>query len=168
MTSITARLHFRFPYALTSEYLSEGFAEVSQTGKHRLQLTARIPATAIELSKTVVAECELDADNIEPAWLIRWSPEPGGIYPSFKGRLRAYANESDGTTILELTGNYAPPLGAAGLAFDHVLGRKITSDTAHDLLANLAAEMKARYAFEEAREALHETPEEPDETPAPQ
>jgi hypothetical protein len=166
MTTITARLHFRFPFDLTSEYLREGLGEVSKTGPHRMQLTARLPATTLELSKNVVVECVPDPDESERKWRIHWTPEPGGIYPSFDGNLSAYADERDGTTILELSGNYRPPLGAAGAAFDHVVGQKITADTAHDVLANLAAEMKTRYAFEEAREVFQKMREESDESPA--
>lgn len=167
MTTINARLHFHFPFELTREYLSEGLGEVSKTGLHELQLTARIPATTIDLSKNVVAECEPDPDA-ESTWKIRWTPEPGGIYPSFEGKISAYVNERDGTTILDLSGRYTPPLGLAGEAFDHVLGRRLTSETAHDILANLAAQMKTRYAFEEARELFQETAAQSDETPSPE
>ncbi len=161
MTTITARLHFPFPYALANEYFREGLGEVSKTGLHEIQLTARVPATSVELSKNVVAECRPDPDNPE-SWLIRWTPEPGGIYPSFEGKVSAHESERDGTTVLELTGSYIPPLGIAGEAFDHVLGRRITYDTAHDLLANLAAEMRVRYAYDEAREIFQETAGEPE------
>lgn len=152
MTSITARLHFHFPFALASQYLSEGLTPISESGPHEMQLTSRIPATNIRLSKEVVVECRPLPEAPEPAWKIHWTPEPGGIYPSFEGTLSAQRSEIDDATVLELAGEYIPPLGAAGEAFDHLMGRKLTSQTAHDVLENLAEAMRAQYALDEARE----------------
>jgi hypothetical protein len=87
---------------------------------------------------------------------LQWTPEPGGIYPSFEGRLSAYSDGKDDSTTLELTGEYTPPLGVAGAAFDSILGRRLTADTAHDVLANVAAQMRVRYAYEEARHAFED------------
>lgn len=156
MTTIDARLHFQFPFDRAHEYLREGFEKAS-TRLHEVQLVARVPATPLELSKKVLLQCDPDPGNEGQSWLVRWTPEPGGFYPSFDGKLSVEKEESDGSTILELTGTYTPPLGAAGAAFDHVLGRSITSDTAHEVLINFAAEMKARFALEQARRVFHQT-----------
>lgn len=155
MSTVNARLYFSLPFELAEEYFNEGLARVAATGLHELQLNARVPATTIELSKNVMAEC-FPNPNTANSWDVRWIPEPGGIYPSFEGTLSAHENPKNGSTILEVNGNYTPPLGAAGAAFDHVLGRKITADTAHNLLLNIAAEMKVRYAFDEARLVFEE------------
>lgn len=155
MSTINARLYFSLPFELAQEYFNEGLAKVAETGLHELQLNARVPATTIELSKNVMAECFPNPEDPN-SWNIRWIPEPGGLYPSFEGTLSARANDEDGSTILEVTGQYTPPLGTAGAAFDHLLGRRLTSDTAHNLLLNVAAEMRVRYAFEEARHVFEE------------
>lgn len=166
MTKISVRFNFGLPFALAEEYFSEGLTRVTATGLHELQLRARIPVTAIELSKNVVAECLPDPDGAGRSWLIRWVPEPGGVYPSFEGRISAHEHQVDGTTTLQLDGSYTPPLGHAGEAFDHVLGRKITEDAAHNVLADLASEMRVRFAFEEARAVYQDAVQPEESTPA--
>jgi hypothetical protein len=153
MTEITARLHFHCPFSHAIGYLEDGLTNVSETGQHRLQLTARVPGTEIELSKNVLIECKPEPGR-KDVWQIHWTPEPGGIYPSFDGILSAHVHDADATTVLELKGRYLPPLGAVGRAFDHVIGRKLTADTAYDFLAEIAAEVRTRYAREEATEAV--------------
>ena len=150
MSTLSARLYFSLPFELAEEYFNEGLARLSDSGLHELQLNARIPLTTIDVAKNVVAECFPDPETRD-AWEIRWVPEPGGMYPAFQGKLLARKNAKDNSTILELSGNYDPPLGTAGVAFDHVVGKKIAGDTAHTLLLNIASEMRVRYAIEEAR-----------------
>lgn len=161
MSTITARLHFSFPYECAAEYLREGLVPSARTGVQEVLLTAHIPATPIDLSKNVLVTCSKEPGE-DGCWNIGWIPEPGGIYPTFEGKLRAYPS-SRRATILELSGSYKPPLGIAGEAFDRVLGRTITAETAHEFLANIAGEIKVRYALEEAREIFREV-ESPDET----
>ena len=150
MSTITASVYLHVPLDRVREYLREGLARASQAGAHRIQLFARLPATPVDLSKEVAIESTAGPENVEGPWPIRWRPEPGGTYPSFEGNLSAHRNAHDDKTILELSGSYAPPLGAAGRAFDHILGHKLSDDTAHTFLMNIAAEMRARYAYEEA------------------
>lgn len=87
----------------------------------------------------------VDADN---PWKVRWTPAPGGVYPSFKGEMRVRPNSTDGTAFLDMHGSYEPPLGAAGAAFDAVLGHRIAEATIRSLIASMAADMKSRYQRE--------------------
>ncbi len=163
MSRITARLHFSFPYAFAEEYLRDGLVPTARAGVREMLLTARIPATQIELSKNVIVSCSEDPSE-DNCWEVRWIPEPGGTYPTFEGKLCAYPEQD--RTVLELSGEYTPPLGLAGEAFDRVLGYRITTDTAHDFLANIAGEIKVRYGLEEARELFRES-ESPDASLSP-
>ncbi len=90
----------------------------------------------------------LTADANGP-WVVTWEPEPGGVFPTFEGTLTAREHDKD-TTILELDGEYEPPFGSAGTTFDKLLGHRLATDTAQEFLMELAAEMRARYAYEQA------------------
>ena len=66
---------------------------------------------------------------------IRWHPV-SGPYPSFTGTL--LARRGDGHSCrLEIEGEYTPPGGIAGAAFDAVLGRGIAVEGVLDLLKRL-------------------------------
>lgn len=82
------------------------------------------------------------ADNplrLYPTWDVRWTPASGGPYPHFFGTLTLRAGSTAQTSALELSGDYLPPLGAAGRAFDAALGSRIASAAARGLLEDLAA-----------------------------
>ena len=154
MSTVSVRVHFHLPVDEVREYLNSHLIKVSQLGPQRLELTARLPATHIDLSKAVMVEFLPHPNGVEGAWRVRWTPEPGGIYPSFDGTLYAHAY-GETSSVLELTGSYTPPLGAVGVAFDHVLGHKISEDTARIFLLNLSAELKVRSAYEDAFKVFH-------------
>lgn len=77
---------------------------------------------------------------------IAWRPIGEGPYPSFAGTLVAEALNAV-SCRLELNGEYRPPGGILGAAFDAVLGRRIAGESARDLLATF------KNAFEGARPA---------------
>jgi uncharacterized membrane protein len=72
---------------------------------------------------------------------IRWRPV-SGPYPSFKGQLLARRGDAH-SCRLEIDGEYVPPGGIAGAAFDAVLGRRIAEEGVLDLLERF------RKAFEQ-------------------
>jgi hypothetical protein len=117
-----------------------------------LRLTANVPLTGVELAKSVRVQYGHAEDpmHFDEVFQIKWTPEAGGIYPSFAGELRVCADETYERAILQLTGEYEPPLGAAGRAFDAAIGRRLAADTAHNLLSEIAGQMEARYNREEA------------------
>lgn len=145
-STIKASVMLPTPVERVRTYLAEGFARVAQGGPQRVPLIAHIPILGVVVSKNVILECtRIDGTD---DWMIHWTPEPGGRYPSFEGRLSVAAGHDK--TILTLGGNYTPPLGAAGKVFDEAIGRHVSDDSAHEFLMTLAAEMRARYAYEEA------------------
>ncbi len=67
---------------------------------------------------------------------VRWEPKDGGPYPSFAGTL-SVTEEAFGWSRIEIHGQYHPPLGIAGAAFDAALGHRIAQSTAAELLGEL-------------------------------
>lgn len=147
MSTIKASVSLGTPIDRVHAYLNEGLTHVAQTGPCLVPLVAHVPATGIVLSKNVKLECVRQDDGSDD-WWIHWTPLDGGFYPSFDGTLSVRAGH--GHTTLTLTGDYSPPLGIAGQVFDTAVGHLVSDDTAHEFLMTLAADMRARYAYEEA------------------
>lgn len=159
MSSVTGSVYLHCPLDRVIAYLHEGFSAIASTGPRRQELHAHLPGTGVELSKAVLIGCTPLTEDANGPWVITWEPEPGGVYPTFEGTLTAREHHSDGGTVLELDGNYKPPLGAAGAAFDKLLGHRLATDTAQEFLMELAAEMRARYAYEQAILAFGHPPD---------
>jgi hypothetical protein len=75
---------------------------------------------------------------------LTWKPQGDGPYPTFGGRLTIRPLGSE--TELELEGNYEPPFGALGAAFDAVAGNRAARATAHALLGELKGELEREFA----------------------
>ena len=88
--------------------------------------------------------------HLDEPWKVHWTPKDGGPYPDFDGELTVRADEEYDTCVLELRGNYRPPGGVAGKAFDAIVGSRIASATAHELLNSIAREVQQRYERQEA------------------
>lgn len=153
MTKLNTRYHVHCPYVRAREYLHEVLQEASQNRLPRLlSLTAPVPGTGIEFTKEVRVVCApgVDPMHFDEPWKVSWEPVAGGTYPTFDGQLTVRADEDYDGAILELTGEYTPPLGTAGILFDAALGQKIAKATTIRLLSNLSEEMIGRYEREEA------------------
>ena len=100
---------------------------------------------AVKATHDVEAVFELSEDPLrfDEVWKVCWHPYGGGPYPDFEGTLAIRSRDGGGCT-LELDGNYEPPLGQFGRVFDAVLGARIASATARELLADLAEEIEER------------------------
>ncbi|HKU66238.1 MAG TPA: hypothetical protein VJP85_00525 [Candidatus Baltobacteraceae bacterium] len=153
MTHIYERLFLQCPYVRAREYLREAL-QAAADGKmsETLPLTAPIPLVPGALEKSVLVRYERGRDplHFDEPWNVYWTPEGGGPYPDFAGQMTVRADESYRGAILELAGDYAPPFGAVGRAFDMALGAKIASATAKALLHQIALRMEERYQSEEA------------------
>lgn len=153
MTHIYERLFLRCPYVRAREYLREALeAAVDGKSVQTLPLTAPLAFVPGTLEKNVLVRYERGSDplHFDEPWNVCWTPEGGGPYPDFAGELTVRADESYRGAVLELTGDYAPPFGAVGRAFDMVIGSRIASSTAKALLQKIAASMEERYHSEEA------------------
>ena len=151
MTKIYEFVRIQCPSILARTYIYESLGAFSGWPLPLLaELTVPIPGTSRELTKAVNVEYEAP-ENLDDPWRVSWRPEPGGIYPSFEGVLTIVDADNARATILELEGQYEPPLGMAGAAFDAAIGHRIATATANRLLAGIAAEIHDRYAREETR-----------------
>lgn len=83
--------------------------------------------------------------RLYPCWTVSWKPAADGPYPDFEGTLTLRGSSEADTSILEISGDYQPPLGVAGRAFDAALGSRIASATARDLLEDFAAGAESSY-----------------------
>ncbi len=67
---------------------------------------------------------------------LTWRPKDGGPYPAFAGTLTV-AEDAIGWSRIEIDGDYRPPFGIAGAAFDAAVGHRLAQGTATELLAEL-------------------------------
>ncbi|HET6895816.1 MAG TPA: hypothetical protein VFH72_10590 [Candidatus Baltobacteraceae bacterium] len=153
MTTIKESLHLACPYVRAREYLRESLENPAQSGMPQtLRLTGSLPGTNIELEKGVRVTYAHGSDpmHFDQPWTVRWTPESGGLYPAFSGMLTVRADEDYTASILELEGEYAPPMGTTGRLFDKALGRRIAGETMQTLLHRIGNEMMTRYRTEDA------------------
>jgi hypothetical protein len=137
------------PYHRARAYLASGVGERIGSGA---PLTLRVPLGGVELKKDVVVTFTpgVDPMHMDQPWRVHWTPEGGGPYPDFDGELTVRADEDYTSSVLELSGEYTPPGGALGQAFDYVVGSRIATITAQTLLARLREEFETRFHSEEA------------------
>lgn len=152
MTHIYERRFLNCPYVRAREYLREALQAAAE-GKtvQTLPLTAPLSFVPGALEKNVLVRYERGRDplHFDEPWNVYWTPEGGGPYPDFAGELTVRADESYRRAVLELTGDYAPPFGTVGRAFDMVVGARIASSTAKALLEHIGSSMEERYRTEE-------------------
>jgi hypothetical protein len=134
------------PYNLAKTFLHERYNDVA-AGRKTLTFTLH----GAGLTRDVIATIKRGDDSMhfDEPWIVEWRPLEGGPFPSFHGELTVRADYDYTTSILELQGEYQPPFGAAGAAFDALAGQRIASQTARYLLAELAGELEQRYRKEE-------------------
>ena len=77
----------------------------------------------------------------QASYRIDWTPSSGGPYPRFLGTMNALPARDGRTTTLEVTGDYEPPFGAVGAAFDAVVGKKIAAGTLRAFVREIASEI---------------------------
>jgi hypothetical protein len=142
------------PYHLAQQYLDYFLREVARTKKPDV-VTLRVPVASSELTKKVEVTVAhgYDPMHFDHPWSLHWTPEGGGPYPDFDGELTVRADEDYTSSILELVGEYRPPGGALGAAFDWVAGRRIASATAQALLREIGNGMITEYRRDEAAKA---------------
>lgn len=154
MTHIYERLFLKCPYIRARDYLSESMESAAQDKTvQTLPLTAPLGVLPRPLEKNVLVRYEHGRDplHFDEPWNVYWTPEGGGPYPDFSGQITIRADESYRSAVLEIRGDYAPPFGALGRAFDMIAGAKIASATAKTLLRQIGSVMEERYRTEEAQ-----------------
>lgn len=84
-----------------------------------------------------------EATHFDEIWSVDWTPANGGAYPDFTGILAVHY-AAGGLAELQLSGKYAPPLGAVGKGFDLALGQRIASNSCKHLLEELGHRIQER------------------------
>jgi hypothetical protein len=151
-TTIHEHYLINCPYARARQYLQESIEGSMRKGSATaLPLKASLPLLKGSIEKNVLVSYGRGQDPLkfDEPWLVHWTPEDGGPYPDFDGALTVRADESYRRAILELRGEYRPPLGTFGQAFDLVLGARIAAGTARGLLNEIGAVMEDQFQAEE-------------------
>ncbi|HTX59886.1 MAG TPA: hypothetical protein VMH02_09420 [Verrucomicrobiae bacterium] len=143
MTQLTERLTIP-KYEKPQEYLNRTICQISDYQQpDRVRL--RVPLSGIgegpALQKEVEVVYRSKPGAPDHAWNVRWKAD-GRFYPDFDGTLAVERDDRTGDDALVLAGEYEPPLGAAGKAFDAVLGARIASATAREFLRAIAQQME--------------------------
>jgi hypothetical protein len=154
LTKIRETLHIRCPYGRAKDFLKEELGPIAGSHKYEVR-TLRVPYRDREITAPVVMNYCVAHDpmGFDEPWKIDWSPEDNSLYPSFTGLLCVRADENWDTAVLELSGEYEPPLGIAGAAFDAVIGKRIAEVTAITFLGEIAQGMEKRYEAQEIAKA---------------
>ena len=150
MSALHQQRSLRVPYRAAREALHAKLAPLAASARSaRIEL--RAPLVTMKATHDVEAIFELAEDPLrfDEVWRVCWHPYGGGPYPDFEGVLAVRSCDGGGCT-LELDGQYEPPLGQFGRVFDAVLGARIASATARELLADLAEEIEERTATPQA------------------
>jgi hypothetical protein len=82
-----------------------------------------------------------DLDDGGFAFELCWYPTRNRVLPAFAGLLEGW--ETDGRTMLRLSGAYRAPFGHAGAIGDAVFGRRVATAGVHAFLVGLAARLDA-------------------------
>jgi len=151
ISRLEERLVVRCPYHLAQGYLDASLRDRANSRKTDT-ITLRVPLGVGELTENAIVTVATGNDpmHFDRPWRLHWTPESKGLYPDFDGELTVRADEDYTTSILELRGEYRPPAGIVGAAFDRAVGSRIASSTARALLEEVAAGMVDRYRRDEA------------------
>lgn len=150
MTEIHEHRFLNCPYNRAREILADAVADAVEAGTGRtIRLSLPIPGGEVTKDVQVDVKRGTDPTHFDQPWVLHWDPI-GGMYPSFDGVLTVRAEETYRTSRLALDGSYQPPGGAAGAAFDAVVGTRIAKATAQQLLQRVGDALEERYHAEEA------------------
>jgi len=129
--------------AYLERYLHRFAAEGTLVVDLRLPSDAFGLPDAFSVTKRVEAVLTYAPEGTANNRLLHVSWHPGAAYPNFSGSLSADADADGEGTVLALSGRYEPPGGAAGEAFDAVLGYRVARATLRDLLERIRDGMEA-------------------------
>ncbi|TAM87234.1 hypothetical protein EPN42_11810 [bacterium] len=153
MSEIRERVFVACPLAHAHRYLAQ-VLPTDTSAEQSLVLRVPIPEGrgSAELEQEVTVQCAplTDPSHESEVWRISWTPRQPAIYPFFDGRISIKAGEDYSSCRLVLEGNYEPPLGLPGRAFDAALGRRIAGITARELLRSIAKRMEESCRADEA------------------
>lgn len=119
-------------------------------GVARFRLRVPVKGTAgslglyIDRQVWVEARRTRDDDNLNDVIRVAWKSEGSAIFPVFRGVLVSWSDGDPKNCFVELDGEYDPPLGVTGEAFDEIIGHQIAEATAHEFLVDIKRAVEAR------------------------
>jgi len=157
MKAINERRCALVPFAHAPEYLDRYVHDVVTEGGGRIVLSVAVPLERlgvdrrIEISRMVSVRFDKPEEPELAAQLtgISWEPM-AGPYPRFTGSIRLEADEDPDRCSIVLEGEYDPPLGVVGDAFDAIIGKHVARTTVRNLLDEIAIIMETSYASSSA------------------
>jgi len=139
------------------DYLRERGNSDGDTARLPLRLALSLPGrdTPVAFEKNVIATFApvSQTSDMGSHYRVAWTPEGGGPFPLFGGTLSIGGDEDYQHFSLSLAGDYEPPLGIAGDAFDALAGRFIARATSRDLLGRMRDGIEAAFEADEAHKA---------------
>ncbi|MGZ3497095.1 MAG: hypothetical protein ACXWNJ_00420 [Vulcanimicrobiaceae bacterium] len=158
MTHLYQRVLLQCPYHRARLFLQKTIEEAAIGGRREV-LELRLPlgerdGSSVEKAVFVTYGRGVDPMHFDEVWTVHWTPAGGGPFPDFDGTLTVRCDEDYVACALELEGDYKPPLGIAGAAFDAIAGARIASSTARALLQQIGAHLQQQYEEEEARKKV--------------
>jgi hypothetical protein len=152
MTHIAEATAIQSPPERSRAYLLDYVSRLpaSHDGRAVMRLSAGQKPGGLRLEHDVEVELKPahDETHLEYRVDVSWRPTGTTLLPSFAGVLRFQWDEQYGYTWLVIEGDYEPPLGAAGKAFDAIAGERIARGTMRALLDDLRAVLEAAHARE--------------------
>jgi hypothetical protein len=154
MGSVHERRSVEVPINRAPEYVGRYINDVATAGLGRIVLSVKIPLErlgfdrCIEVSKAVSVSFTPSSARscLNPLTAISWHPDGNGPLPDFSGTVGVEPDAGDGSCCsLTLDGEYDPPLGLIGDAFDALVGRHIARQTARTLLDEMAIMMETAH-----------------------
>jgi hypothetical protein len=156
MSLVQERLFVEAPYTQARGAFERRLGLAAHGDHGTCVLTLAFPlAEGREIARTVTATTQRLANtaNYTSHYLIAWDAgrtARGIPTPAFTGTLTLNAGEDYSETELKLDGRYDAPGGAAGRAFDEVVGRRIAHATLSGLLSGVGDELRAAHEAVEA------------------
>ena len=156
MSVVQERLFVEVPYTQARGTFERRLGVPPQGDRGTCVLTLAFPlAEGREIARTVTAKTQRlpNTANYTSHYLIAWdagSTARGIPTPAFTGTLTLSAGEDYGETELKLDGRYDAPGGAAGRAFDELVGRRIAHATLSALLSGVGNELREAHEYTEA------------------
>ncbi|MGP6158948.1 MAG: SRPBCC family protein [Vulcanimicrobiaceae bacterium] len=115
-------------------------------------VTLQVPLADVAVAREIVVTFSPHPERSRYQVMnVTWAPKGGGPYPSFAGTLTF--EPAAAQTNLALDGNYEPPGGVAGKAFDAIVGRRIAAAGVRALLEAMKVDLEAEYRDERERTA---------------
>ncbi len=92
---------------------------------------------SLEREASIEARKTRDDDNLNDVVRVSWKTEGSPLFPEFNGVLVVWGEADPHRSFVEIDGEYTPPLGMAGEAFDELVGARIAKATAREFLNDL-------------------------------